>query len=459
VRTLSKRSTQGPTIEPAVSPSALVYSPQRQIGPGGGYTWGSGPRRFVGPTGAAPTRIELGRPGDFVDGEHTWGPAEGDLGFPYATRWPGWPGAWTPPFFEPPGSSGGWGRFMGGAMIEARVSTVFACTDLISRTLATMRIQASRESSPVVPPPWTDNPEPELYTSIVDAFKAVVNSTLIRGEAFLYATARYADDSVARWAVLNPDMVNVETGTGGRAVYTMAGTELEFRRADILHIRYQVWPGQVRGVGPLEAAWRNVLSADALESWGTSLAVNNGIPTAVLQSTTKLTKQQATDLKISWAESAMSRGIWPAVLSGGLTYTPLNLKPSDIGLLDLRRFDEQRIASCFGVPLWLVGLPMQDGLTYSTVEGTFDYLWRATLRALSHNIMQALSGWAVPRGTWLRQDSESLIRPAMPERANAYKTLLDAGVTTVDEVRVMENLAPMNAETLDTLAKTTEGGL
>jgi HK97 family phage portal protein len=445
---LFRRSSKGSNVPINTAFSSIVFSDSKTtIGPGGGYTWGSGPRQFVGSSRGPDTRIEVGRPGDFVEGAHVYGPEEGDKGFPYATRWPGYPArssGWEPPFFDG-GRSGGTfgpsGRFLGGGLLEGRVSTVFACTDLISRTLATMDIHVTRSSVIVPPPAWVDNPEPELYSSKVDAIQALVNSLLHRGDGLVAPTARYADGTVARWCVLNPDLVNIEAGPGGTALYDIDGVTIP--RSELLHIRYQTWPGSPRGVGPLDACTRNLIGADALERWGTELALNNGIPTAILQSQVKLTKTQATDIKTSWAEAAMSRGVLPAVLSGGLTYEPLNLKPAEIGLLDLRMFDEQRIASVFGVPLWLVGLPMQDGLTYSTVDGTFDYLWRATLRPLAYNIAAALSGWALPRDQYVRFASEQLIEPPITERAQTYKILIEAGVISKEEARVMERL-PVN---------------
>jgi HK97 family phage portal protein len=468
------RST-GSTVAPNVVSPSVVYhdSYTHRVGPGGGWGWGAGPRYFVGPTRPPDTKVELGLPGDFIEGQHSNGPNEDDLGFPHSTRWSGYPSGWEQPFYEPPGGWGGgmrpgdgwgpYGRFNGGSMLEGRVSTVFSCTDLISRTLSTMDLWVTQASRPVVPPAWTTNPEPEIYPSIVDAIKQIVNSALIRGESFLIPTARYANGLIARWVVLNPDMVYVEPEAGGTLAYYLGGRPadggIEIPRGEILHIRYQSWPGLPNGVGPLEACWRNVLSADALERYGTQLAANGGIPSAILQSQVKLTKTQAEQLKYSWAEAAQSRGVLPAVLSGGLTYTPLNLKPSEIGLLDLRRFDEQRIASAFGVPLWLVGLPMQDGLTYSTVEGTFDYLWRATLRALAYNIGCAIAGWALPRGQYLHFNADALIKPPLLQRAQAYKLFIEAGVLTPEEVRVMENLAPTGAGDIETLAVVTAGGM
>jgi len=328
--------------------------------------------------------------------------------------------------------------------------------DLIGRSLASMPILTSMDSSPVPNPAWVDNPEPAVYVSMVDAMKAIVNSLLMRGAAFIVATARHPSGMVARWVVLNPDMVEITMDEFGMPTYFIRGVGI-VPRSEILHIRYQVWPGIPFGVGPLEAAWRNTVGADALERWGTELAIGNGIPTAILQSQTKLTGEQARALKQSWAEAAMTRGTLPVVLSGGLTYTPLNLKPAEVGLLDLRAFDEARIASCFGVPLWLVGLPMQDGLTYATVVGTFDYFWRATLRPLSVDIMQALTQFCLPVGVAVRHDADHFIRPALPERAQAYKILVDSGIVTVDEIRVWENMHPMGDQTALIMAQQTNG--
>lgn len=443
-----RASSKGSTVSPNTAVATLIKSSAVVPSPsGGGYTWGSGPRAFVGSSRGPDPRTELGRPGDFVEGAHVWGPDPEDMGFPYSTRWPGYPGrdsGWEPPFFTGPGgrSAGGmgWGYASAVGLLEGRVSTVFACCDLISRTLSTMELHVTKKAVLTQGPPWLANPEPELYSSTVDAMQALVNSMLIRGNAFVAPTARYEDGTVARWVVLNPDMVEAQAGINGLADYAIGGEPVD--RREILHIRYQTWPGQALGVGPLEACWRNIVSADAMQRWGTELAVMNGIPTAILQSQTKLTKDQATALKKSWAEATYSRGVLPAILSGGLEYKPLNLKPSDVGLIDLRAFDEQRIASTFGVPLWLVGLPMSDGLSYSTVDGTFDYFWRATLRPLAYNIASALSGFMLARDYFVRFASEQLTEPPITERATVYKTLIEAGVIDAEEARRLEHLPP-----------------
>jgi HK97 family phage portal protein len=434
-----------PVMPPAV---ALGAQRGRRVGPGGGNWWGGGPRTFVGPTRGV-THTEVGRPGDFPAGG-SGARLPTDRGFPTASRWPGYPDDWVPPFYDTGRSfTGGYGypggdRLGGGSALTGRIATVFTCVDLVSRTLATMSLKVTDEGIVDVPPPdWTKNPEPAIYTSIVEPMQGIVNSLLLRGNAIVAPTARFGDGTVARWVVLDPDQVQIDPGRGGIPVYTLGGMQVP--RSELLHIRYQHWPGEVSGVGPLEAAARNLVSADALQAWGTELSVANGIPAAVLQSEAKLNKTQAEEIKLSWAESAMSRGTIPAVLGGGLTYKPLNLSPKDVGLLDLRLFDEQRIASAIGCPLWLVGLPVNDGLTYSTVNGTFDYFWRATLRPLAYNVACAFSWWALPPHEYLRFSSEQLTEPPIAERAGMYETLIRAGVIDPEEARAMEHLAPRGA--------------
>ena len=274
MRNVFKRERSYPVASIAGS---LVYSVP--VGPGGGYGWGGGPRMFVGPSRGPTTAVELGAEGDFVEGDPSCGPLPGDLGFPHATRWPGYPRQWEQPFYATTGEFGG--------LTQSRVSTVFACTDLISRTLATMSLRVLSGNVPQLPPAWIENPEPAIYTSIVEAIQALINSLLHRGQAFAVPTARNTDNSVARWVVVNPDVTKVEQGPGGMPVYHVG--ELPVDRGDILHMRYQTWPGTVTGIGPLDACGRNLMSADALERWGTELAVTNGIPTAVLQAQAKLT--------------------------------------------------------------------------------------------------------------------------------------------------------------------------
>lgn len=355
---------------------------------------------------------------------------DGAIPPPQAVAWDGWPLEWAVPW-------------TGQAGVTNRVSTVFACEDLISRTLSSFPPYLVKDAQPIKGRSWLASPEPEVYTDWTVFVKQLVNSILRRGEGFLWATARGADGWPSRFIVLNPDWITVEA----IGEYRLGGDPLD--PADVLHIKYQSWPGDLRGHGPLEAAALNLIGAAALEKYGADLAARGGVPWAVLKHPSKLNAAQAGDLQGGWTNAAARRDGAPAVLSGGIELQTLTLSPKEMALLDLRIFDETRICASFGVPPFLVGLPQPSGLVYSNASSLFDYFWRACLRPLAQSIASALSQWALPLGTGIEFNRDEFVRPEFGERVNAYATLFNLvdpvtgqrGIT-IDEMRALERLAP-----------------
>jgi len=169
---------------------------------------------------------------------------------------------------------------------------------------------------------------------------------------------------------------------------------------------------------------------------------------ALLTHPSSLNEKQATDLKASWMRGRLADPAAPAVLSGGVGFETLSLSPKDMALLDLRVFDEQRIAAAFGVPPFLIGLPNPGGMTYSTTTSLFEFHWKATLRPLAAQIAKALTQWALPNGTSIEFNRDEYVRPGLEERARSYQILHGiedadgARGLTVDEIRLAERLDP-----------------
>jgi HK97 family phage portal protein len=352
------------------------------------------------------------------------------LGVPTVQPWAGYPGDWLPPL---------WGSQLGG-MSGQYVSTVYTCVDLNSRQLASFPVYRMRGTEHLEDLPWMLNPEPELYADWSDFMKQLANTLWLRGEAIIYALARYdlGEGSVARMMVLNPDHINVEYANG-EVVYELAGKRLE--RADICHIRYQSWPGSLRGISPLQWVGRNLIGAEALERYQAELAAGGGVPWAVLTAPGNLTAEQSAENRERWLEASRARRTAPVMLSGGMRLDTLTLSPADMALLDLRVFDEQRICAAFGVPPYLVGLPQSEGLTYANASSLFDYHWRATLRPKAQHIAAALSQWALPMGQRIEFNADEYVRGDLPTRAAAYAVLhgivdeYGQHAITVDEIR------------------------
>lgn len=352
---------------------------------------------------------------------------------PEVQAWAGWPTGWDTPDWN------GWGAG------KLAVSTLWTCIDLNSRECASFPIYGMKGVKATTLPEWSNNPEPSLYSDWTEAAKQMFNTYQAAGEILLWATGRYADGSVARFVILNPSFVSVEWADG-EIRYSLAGEELD--RDDICHIKYQSYPSNLRGITPLQWAARNIISAQALEAYASDMATKGGIPWAVIKSQRKLNRAEAGELQSAWIAGSKNRQGAPAVLSGTIDLETLTTSPKDMALLELRIFDETRIASALGVPAYLVGLPMPDGLTYANAVNLLDFHWRLTLRTFCQAVGAGLSQWLLPRGTRMEFNREEYTRPDPLERAQTDATLFglvdEKGnrAKTVDEIRMGERYEP-----------------
>jgi HK97 family phage portal protein len=336
--------------------------------------------------------------------------------------WSGWPVDWQVPNWGPTG----W--------LQARTSTVGTCCDVIGRTCSLFPARVLRGDIILDPQPlWTTNPEPRLYSNFDEWLKATINSLLLRGEAFLVAMARNAEGFPVRWISLNPDGVTVEF-QGGEIGYKLGATT-ELAPEDVLHIKYQSIPGNLRGIGPLDWVSRNLIAADALAQYGADLAARGGVPWGVLTHPGHLRADQAGEIRDQWIASQAARGGAPAILSGGMTLEALSLSPENMALLSLREFDELRISAAFGVPPSYVNLPQPNGLTYSTAQMIQSHFYWDTLRPMVKNIADSLSGWAHPRGTNVLFDATDYLAPDMAQHVTALIAAIGVGAATPADVR------------------------
>jgi HK97 family phage portal protein len=322
-----------------------------------------------------------------------------------ASAWSGWPQDWWPPQW--------------GARVNDLAGTAWTCVDLNASILAEMQPYLVN-AAPTIDAGWLTNPDPDLYSSW-DEFAKQLFWDYQLGEAFIVATSFYATGWPARFHVVPPWLVNVEMD-GGRRSYSIGSVRLG--PDEILHVRYQSTVDDAHGHGPLEAGRGRVVAAELLSRYATGLAQSGGIPSSVLEHPEELSAEQAADLRSQWVAARQSALGEPAVLSGGVKWTPTQLNPKDMALLELQQFNESRVAVMLGVPPFLVGLPSGgDPMTYSNVNAIFDYHWRAGLRPKAHAVMGGLSEWLLPRGTTVEVNEDSYVQPGPLERAQTAEIL------------------------------------
>ena len=347
-----------------------------------------------------------------------------------ASGWSGWPADWNTPNWS-------------GQQLQRLTDTAWMCVDRTSRALSTMPpyLVGAADS---LSADWLNNPNPDLYVSWEEFCKSMVWDLML-GEVFLRATARYATGWVSRFHVVPPLYVNVERGGDGLRRYEIGGADVT---ADILHIRYQGDIVDLHGHGPLEAGAYRMVAAEALMQYGAKIVASGGVPVGVLESQEEISADQALAIQQAWVTRRMSSIGEPAVLDRGLQWKPSQINPSELGLVDLERYQDSRIAELLGVPPEIVGLPGSgESMTYKNMGDLFDFWWRDSLKATAQTLMSALSGWLLPRGTRVELNRDEFVQPPPLARAQTYQILfaLQDPVTgqraiSIDEIRAAERL-------------------
>lgn len=350
-----------------------------------------------------------------------------------AQAWAGWPAEWAVPSTAT-GTIGG--------LPQVGTDIVWTCIDRNATAVADMPPYMTRGPDLVrVPiPPYIENPQPEVYSHWGEFVRQIWWSYQAAGEVFIMATSRYSDTDYPRtFLMVAPFLITPEIIDGQRRYFI--GSEDVTR--DVLHIRYASWPGDARGHGPLEAAGARLLAVRSLMRYGSDLAVNGGIPWAVLKHKYKLGATQANEMRAQWVQAAHDRAGAPAVLDLDTDLQVLQVSPKDMALSEMQQFAEARIAVLLGVPPYMVGLPSGgDSMTYNTQEGVYVDHWRRTLKPGSGYLMAALSHWLTPGPVSIRLNAASYIRPGDTDRAAYYDTMVRLGVLTAADVARMEELPP-----------------
>lgn len=189
---------------------------------------------------------------------------------------------------------------------------------------------------------------------------------------------------------------------------------MSFAASDVLHLKGPCGPGELRGLGVLEAHLRTIEGAETLTAEAHS---PKGIPTGVLKNEgPDLKPKEARALKAKWMEAQATRTV--AVLNAGTTFEPLAWNPEQAQLIEARKFSLTDFENIFGLPIgWLGG--NTSSKTYSNIESDAINLLKFSLNDHLAQWEETLSS-AFPRGTVVEPNLEKLLRADTLARYQAY---------------------------------------
>lgn len=134
-----------------------------------------------------------------------------------------------------------------------------------------------------------------------------------------------------------------------------------------------------------------------------------------------------------------------AVLTGGADFKTLSFKPSDLAIVEHMEAGTQAIARIYGVPLHLLQLPGGNS-SYSSLEVISREWLTLGLGSLISRLEAGLQRLIIGDTTFIKFNVDSMLRPLTKERFDSYAVALNNGFLSLNEVRALEDRAPIGPE-------------
>lgn len=214
---------------------------------------------------------------------------------------------------------------------------------------------------------------------------------------------------------------------------------------DVFHLPGLQFDG-LRGRGIVAIARESIAHALAMDQHGASMFGNNAVPAGILKTGTLLTTEDRDAARRAWAKQMHEEKNGVALLDGDFDFKPLGLNNKDTQFLESRAFQVVEISRWTGVPPhMLCDLSKANYNSLETLGGEFKALtlipwmerWRGETRRKLFTDSERSRRFDV------RYDYESLMRADRATRINTARVGVTSGITTVNEEREREGLAPM----------------
>ncbi|MDZ5447044.1 phage portal protein [Micromonospora sp. 4G57] len=286
---------------------------------------------------------------------------------------------------------------------------------------------------------WLSKPNP--FDTPFDFWQKVMTSLLTDGNAFV-RVYRNGGGKVVALVPLDPRTVRVElTEDGSGVLYKVADVTLFDR--DVIHVKGFAQANSLRGLSPLENARQTIGAGLATEEYGARFFSQGTTLTGVIEhpGTPKPGEVAilARMMRKNHAGIKNSHGV--GVLTGGSTWKQISVTPEQAQFLETQRFNRLAIAGIFRVPAYMLD-PTTASSWGSGVEEQHNWFVTQTLMPWLVRIEQAFSA-ILPAGQSLRFNANARMRVKTAERYQAYRTGIEAGFLSVDEVRALEDREPL----------------
>lgn len=335
-----------------------------------------------------------------------------------------------------------------------QLSTVWACVRLLSESVSTLPLKLYRRLPDGSRSAATDHPLYRVLCRVPNAemtpqrfMLLVVASICLRGNAFI--EKKMIGSRLVALLPLLPQCMRVKREANGRLKYTYTeeGVERVIPEKSMMHIRGFGLDG-VCGMLPVTTGREIFGSAMAVEEAAAKVFAQGMQASGILSSDTKITPQQREQLRKSLQAFMGSQNAGKIMVAeAGFKYQGITMNPEAAQMLESRSFNIEEMCRWFRVPPFMVGHMDKQSSWASSVEAQNLHFLTNSLRPLLVNIEQEITRCLIGEidadEYFAEFAVEGLLRADSAGRGAWYNTALQNGWMSRNEVRRLENMAPI----------------
>lgn len=334
------------------------------------------------------------------------------------------------------------------------LSAFWASARLLSETVAAMPLNCyERDIDSGVKQIKTDNDlwrllnyNPNRYQTRTEFFEQVMLNLVTWGNSYvaIEKTVRGRIVSLLPIPAAQMEMILLSDGAITYQQTTANGNIKVYSEDSIWHVK--LFGNGLVGLSPLSYAGNSLGQAKDLNNRASVLASNGGKTNGVLTVDQALKKEQREAIKKSFAGLNEGNQDQLFVLEAGFDYKQTSLSPTDMQLLESRRFSIEDIARFMGVPSVLINDTSATTTWGSGIEQINQGFYKLNLKPYLERIESSIKRWLMAMSDWETTDIEfnfdSLLRADAATRAEANSKRINSGQNTPNEVRASEGFEP-----------------
>jgi HK97 family phage portal protein len=283
--------------------------------------------------------------------------------------------------------------------------------------------------------------EPNYYMSSVAFFEKIMMDLCLSGNSYVQII-RNGGGAPQELLPLNAQDIQVKINDG-QIFYHNKDSNAVLDDYDVLHFKGISQDGII-GLSPITQNANAIGWGISLETYGSKYFTNSAKLSGVLETDRALSESAILRLRDSFSNTynQLQNAQSTAILEEGLTFKPITISPEQSQFLASRIFSITEVARMFNIPTFM--LQEHSKSSFNNIESLSQsyvtYTLMPYIRRMESEMNRKLFKKNEKGKLFVEWNVNGLLRGNIKDRTDAYKTGINNGYLTINEIRRKENL-------------------